>query len=538
MVGSNSEFYVGPFEDPDKYRLVHQVGSGGEAQLWRAELNVSGTWEPVAVKSLRPDRLVDIDQWKARWSEQAEVLRFIRHPGVVGVREHFEGGPMHYGGEAASGQNVLYLVMNWVDGVTLRDWVPQHQTPTAQFEALRYLAQIGDVLDWLHSGQATPSGRPVIHADVTPANVIVTDAGQAVLVDFGLIRLAAGSSTVVEGTRGYMAPEVLASGSYSPASDRYSFGALTYFTLTGANPPVDLQSVYQGFSQVPAVAAQPGLAEHLMQMFNPDPVLRPGAGEWIRFFRVSGTTSLGTTAGLAATAPGAPVPTPEIAEADHKPSRKGLIAALVAIAVLVLAIGGYALAKGSSPQSTTTATSKPSVSVEKRAKPTTTTTTSTTTTNPSDSTSTSISPQNGNLQAFFLSDQQATNGTSNPTTGPVTINGQLYPHSISNTFDACDSQQTVTEDYNLGRQYKTLTATIGLDDSSGLNDPVQFDVYLDTTNHPYSQSFIQGQSAPISIPVTGVLTLILTVTYSPTTSAQNGTCSKLIPAWGNAQVQP
>jgi len=74
-----SDFCVGPADEADKYRLIHQVGSGGGAQLWKAEPSVSGTWEPVAVKVLRADRLGDIDRWKARWAEQAEVLRFIRH---------------------------------------------------------------------------------------------------------------------------------------------------------------------------------------------------------------------------------------------------------------------------------------------------------------------------------------------------------------------------------------------------------------------------------------------------------------------------
>ena len=299
----SGEYFVGPVDDADKYRLIHQVGTGGEAQLWKAELSVSGQWEPVAVKILRPDRLGDIDRWAARWAEQAEVLRFLRHPGVVGVREHFEGGPIHHAGETPGAQRQLFLVMNWVDGLSLRDWVPLHRRPDGYFESLRYLAQIGDVLDWLHSGQATPSGRPVIHADVTPANVLVTAMGQAVLVDFGLTRLASGQSVTVEGTGGYIAPEVLAHGSYSPASDRYSFGALTYFVLTGQNPPVDLNAIRSGFAALPTVSGQPDLVDHLMVMFGPDADSRPPAGTWIRFFRTSGTTSLGGPDGLKATPP-------------------------------------------------------------------------------------------------------------------------------------------------------------------------------------------------------------------------------------------
>lgn len=349
------QFYVGPDGTPDKYRLKRQIGSGGEAQLWEAELHVSGTWEPVAVKILRSDHFADFDRWKGRWAEQAEVLRFIRHPGVVGVREHFEGGGMHYASEAPPGQRALYLVMNWHDGQTLREWSQQHRSAADGYEALRYLAQVGDVLDWLHSGQATPSGRPVIHADVTANNVLVTSAGQAVLVDFGLVRLAAGLSPTAEGTFGYVAPEVKALGAYSPASDRYAFGALTYLVFTGTAAPATIDQIRAGFSQVPAVMAQPTLLDHLLKMFNPDPNSRPPCGDWIRYFRVTGATSAdvvgaGYTAPLEPTAVQAaalvppPPPLPLPVAAPPEPRRRGRAALLIGLAIALLLGAGIAFA--------------------------------------------------------------------------------------------------------------------------------------------------------------------------------------------------
>ena len=366
-------FYVGPDGNADKYRLKRQIGSGGEAQLWEADLHVSGTWEPVAVKILRADHFADFDRWKGRWAEQAEVLRFIRHPGVVGVREHFEGGGMHYASEAPPGQRALYLVMNWHEGQTLREWAQMHRSPADSYEALRYLAQVGDVLDWLHSGQATPSGRPVIHADVTANNVIVTSAGQAVLVDFGLVRLAAGLSPSAEGTFGYVAPEVKALGAYSPASDRYAFGALTYLVFTGTPAPATVEEIRAGLSQVPAVIAQPTLLGHLMRMFSPDPNSRPPCGDWIRHVRVSGATSadivgVGYTAPLDPTNPGtsSPVPPPPpnasapvAALAVPPPPKRRRRAVLVAGLVIALLLGAgiaYAATRESNSDGAASAT--------------------------------------------------------------------------------------------------------------------------------------------------------------------------------------
>ncbi len=545
-MASSGEFFVGPADQPDKYRLVHQVGAGGEAQLWRAELDVSGTWEPVAVKILRPDRLADLEHWKERWSEQAEVLRFVRHPGVVGVREHFEGAAMHYAGETQAGANALYLVMNWVDGVALRDWVPLHRTTDDYVEAMRYLAQVGDVLDWLHSGQATPSGRPIIHADVTPGNVIVTPSGQAVLVDFGLTRLATATSPVVEGTRGYMAPEVLANGAYSPASDRYSFGALTYFVLTGQQPPVDENAIRAGFEAVPALAGQPDVVAHLMRMFSPNSDDRPPAGDWIRFFRMSGTTSIGAGDGLAPTVPMAaatavaPLPVPE-----KEKSKRALVIAAIAVAVLLIG-GGVALALsgGHSNKNAGAGTVTTTTLVQDTTTVSDTSAETTTVPDTSDSsngdTSDPSNVQNPTGSGFFVSAVSTSGGTQDPQTGAATINGKTFPNSLWDAFSSCDSEEvTFSHDYDLGRQYSTFKATIGQIDTSPRNYSIQWDVYLDTNTHKGPYNLIQGQSQEINIPVKNVLTLTLQVTHIPNSSNDNpSNCGDIDAAWGDAQVAP
>lgn len=182
MSTGTQEFFVGPDDDPDKYRLLHQAGDGGEAELWKAVFEVAGGPRPVAVKILRPDHLGDAETWRARWAEQVEVLRLVPpHPAVVGMHEAFEGPRLHAQGQVDPNHRALYLVMNWVEGTNLRDWVVQNPRPEDRLKAQRYLRQIANVLEWLHSGPGEAlNGDPVSHCDLTPANVIINGDDQEI----------------------------------------------------------------------------------------------------------------------------------------------------------------------------------------------------------------------------------------------------------------------------------------------------------------------------------------------------------------------
>lgn len=270
--------YVGPAEAPDKYRLIHQVGGGGEATVWKGDHLIDDGHEYVAIKKLLSEQV--IDEWKDRWLEQAELLRHIRHPGVVGVHAAFISAAPHHKGDTEPAGRTLYLVMNWVDGDDLHDW-----QPAGRKEAFRTLTQIAEILDHLHSGRATQSRRPVIHGDLSPANVMINSDGQAVLIDFGLSRMRSHEAAVPMGTSGYLAPEVLAEGRYSPASDRYAFGCLAVYLLTGQ--PVEEDPTK-------ALAAVIGVPEELVApIFAADPEERPEAMAWLRSIRRNASTKVG-----------------------------------------------------------------------------------------------------------------------------------------------------------------------------------------------------------------------------------------------------
>ncbi|WP_433222495.1 serine/threonine protein kinase [Dactylosporangium sp. CS-047395] len=447
MAAANRVFHVGPDDEPDRYRLLRQVGGGGEAELWKADMAFAGGREPVAVKILRARHTPEFDRWRERWAEQAELLRLVRHPGVVGVHGQFAGAAMHLAGEAEKGSTqALYLVMNWVEGQDLRDWVPAHTEPADRADGLRYLTQVADVLDWLHAGGGTPSGRPVIHGDISPANVIVNGDGQAVLVDFGLFRITGHVTALPAGTPGYSAPEVIAGGEYSAGSDRYAFGGLALYVLTGEHPPVERDRLRPALRALAATIPPAGPTyELLARMFDPDPARRPAAGEWIRGLRLHTSTAPVRTA--AAPPPGRlpPQRRPVAARLDTRwaaVTASAVLGAVVALAVAIPALSrGGETPEGAGPTTTTTST--------------TTTGSSVTTGSPAKSLSApkSPSPASSPVVVPVVNVQPA---TSDLVQGVWTLDDVTYQQSLGCT--SCDLGSSAV--YNVDGRYHTLTGIL------------------------------------------------------------------------------
>ncbi|MEU9181458.1 protein kinase [Streptomyces sp. NPDC048550] len=298
---TSQDLHIGPDAAADRYRLLRSIGRGGEAVLYLAEIELAGGGEPVVVKVLDSKTTItpdEFDRISRKWNEQAELLRFVHRPGVVGVREHFEGPPIHRSGESGTlTGRALVLVMNHVDGLDLRDWRAERNLATAaeRREVMRTLEQLADVLDWLHSGKATPSGRQVIHGDLSPGNVMVDGHGQATLVDFGLSKLTADHQTAeVWFTPGYAAPEVF-DGKRTPAADRYAFGAIAYFLLSGESPPNSPEQLARAMAALPQIAVLDAeRRERITAVYAGDPTQRPvSLAGWMKDVRhaVVSTTS-------------------------------------------------------------------------------------------------------------------------------------------------------------------------------------------------------------------------------------------------------
>lgn len=299
---TSQNLHIGPDAAADRYRLLRSIGRGGEAVLYLAEIELAGGSEPVVVKVLDSKTTITpdvFDRISQKWNEQAELLRFVHRPGVVGVREHFEGPPIHRPGESSTlTGRALVLVMNHVDGLDLRDWRAERTLATAaeRREVMRTLEQLADVLDWLHSGKATPSGRQVIHGDLSPGNVMVDAHGQATLVDFGLSKLTADHQTAeVWFTPGYAAPEVF-DGKRTPGTDRYAFGAIAYFLLSGQSPPATPEQLAHALADLPQFAVLDAEQRaRIASIYSADPAQRPvNLAGWMKDIRhavVSTTTS-------------------------------------------------------------------------------------------------------------------------------------------------------------------------------------------------------------------------------------------------------
>jgi serine/threonine protein kinase len=283
------QFCVGPKAEPDRYSLGAAVSSGAEGILYRGSITTTaGVTLDVAIKMLQPRFLTNVNEWHVRWSEQVELLRSLQVPGVVPVRDGFLGPLPHAPGQAGEDET-LYLVMNWVEGETLDDWV-RHRPDRNPIDDLKVLVPVAAALDLMHSGRAT-GGVPVVHRDIKPANILVTEHG-SVLVDFGLTRgLPDGQRlTGVAGTPGYLAPESIDAGSYSAATDRYAFGGVAYFVLTGTEPPRSHQPEAMGrtLTEVPELAGHPEVSDQVMAMLATDPDDRPPSlANWVGQLRRS-----------------------------------------------------------------------------------------------------------------------------------------------------------------------------------------------------------------------------------------------------------
>jgi len=187
----------------DPYVLVSPIGAGGMGEVWKA-------------RDTRLDRVVAIKRLKGEYSNrfkrEARAIAALNHPHICQL---YDIGPD-------------YLVMEYIDGKPLRSPLPAE-------EAVRLAIQITGALEQAHQ-------KGIIHSDLKPSNIIVTEAGSTKLLDFGLARLmttpdaAITLDTIddaVTGTPAYLAPEQAQGKALDARCDIFSLGAVLYETLSG-----------------------------------------------------------------------------------------------------------------------------------------------------------------------------------------------------------------------------------------------------------------------------------------------------------------
>ena len=238
----------------DRYELGGLLGRGGMADVRVGrDLRLGRT---VAVKQLRGDLSAD-DTFQARFRREAQSSAALNHPSIVAVYDTGESIDKH-------GSHVPYIVMEYVEGQTLRDIMrgAENGRKILPERALSITADILSALDYSHR-----SG--IIHRDIKPANVMLTPSGQVKVMDFGIARAIADTSSAmtqtaaVIGTAQYLSPEQARGETVDARSDIYSTGCLLYELLTGRPPFVGDSPVSVAYQHVREEARPPS-------QLNPD----------------------------------------------------------------------------------------------------------------------------------------------------------------------------------------------------------------------------------------------------------------------------
>jgi serine/threonine protein kinase len=204
-----------------RYHIFEQLGEGGMAVVYRAR--DERLKRDVAIKFIKRDQIPPskVDMVLKRFEREAVAVASFDHPNIVGVFDYgeYEGAP--------------YLVMQYISGGTLAD---RMGAAVPHAEAVRLLLPVARSLAYAHA-------REVVHRDVKPTNILVTEDGTLKLSDFGIARLLEGDDAITltrtgtsVGTPAYMAPEQSMGKVSDQRADIYSLGIVFYELLTGQRP--------------------------------------------------------------------------------------------------------------------------------------------------------------------------------------------------------------------------------------------------------------------------------------------------------------
>jgi serine/threonine-protein kinase len=202
-----------------RYRLIAPLGEGGMATIWRAvdeQLD-----REVAVKILRPQFSAD-PGFAARFKQEARSAGGLSHPNIVSVYD--------YGTDGTDGEQ--YIVMELVEGRDLAT-ILRDRAALSTNDAVRVAIGVASALEVAHR-------KGIVHRDVKPGNILITDAGDVKVTDFGIARAVSEASMTVTGTTlgsvHYFSPEQARGDEVTGASDVYALGIVLFEMLTGRRP--------------------------------------------------------------------------------------------------------------------------------------------------------------------------------------------------------------------------------------------------------------------------------------------------------------
>jgi len=249
------------------YEIKSLIGEGGMGAVYMAEhLQVN---RKVAIKVLHPKFLKN-EEIKQRFKNEAATLSHLHHPNIVGLFDYLED------------ESGLYLIMEYVDGVQLDDYIINTTGPMPEEKAIPLMKQILSAFAYAH-------GKGVVHRDIKPANIIITTTNDVKILDFGIARILGEANNMTKtgtqmGTVFYMSPEQVQGKRADIRSDIYSLGVTFYQMLTGVNPYQNLTTEYEVYTKIvkedlpPANQIYPGVSAYLVSILKfaleKDPDLR------------------------------------------------------------------------------------------------------------------------------------------------------------------------------------------------------------------------------------------------------------------------
>ncbi len=220
-----------------RYEICERIGVGGMGMVYKV-IDRHLNEDVVALKLLHPHLAQDEQVFK-RFLNEVLVARALSHPNIVRI---------HDIGRAEGGFS--YISMEFVDGVTLKDWAIEDTAPR-QLTFQEGLALLFKVL----SGVGYAHERGVIHRDLKPANIMISKRGEVKLADFGTARIVGMDTSLTQtgqmiGTPDYMSPEQVRGDKLDARSDIYSLGIIAYELSTGTKPFVADSAVAVAFKHL------------------------------------------------------------------------------------------------------------------------------------------------------------------------------------------------------------------------------------------------------------------------------------------------
>ena len=201
----------------NRYEIIKKIGNGGMATVYKARCNVLNRF--VAVKILRDEFTTD-DEFIRRFNTEAQAAASISHPNIVSVYD------------VGKDDNLYYIVMELVQGKTLKDIIVEDGALSWKW-SVNIAIQIASALETAHKNN-------IVHRDIKPHNIIITEEGVAKVTDFGIAKAVSNSTITAFGTTigsvHYFSPEHARGGFTDAKSDLYSLGVVMYEMMTGKVP--------------------------------------------------------------------------------------------------------------------------------------------------------------------------------------------------------------------------------------------------------------------------------------------------------------